>query len=463
MIRILAVDDEVKMTRLLEINLKTEGYHVDKATSSKEALQMMEETTYDMVITDLKMPGMDGMELLKKIKSIYPYTQVIVITAFGTVESAVEAMRSGAFHYLTKPLNLGELKEVVRKALRMKKLEEENIMLKEKILEGEIIGESDSLKKVLQLVRKVAPQDTTILIYGETGTGKELVARAVHKLSPRRKGPYIVVNCAAIPENLLESELFGHKKGTFTGALQDKKGKIELAEGGTLFLDEIGSLSFSLQSKLLRFLETKEIEPLGSNRLIKVDVRVVAATNQDLEKAVQEGTFREDLYFRLNVFPIHIPPLRERKEDIPLLINHFLKLYSQKLNKKIEGIEKEALQILIEYDWPGNVRELENLVERAMVLSEGGMLKKEHFHILHSHSSPSFSSYQEGKSKVLEEFEKNYFASLLEKFAGNVSKTAQEAGLDRKNLYLKLKKYGLNPENFRRKNTADVEELPHSQ
>ncbi|NOZ63839.1 MAG: sigma-54-dependent Fis family transcriptional regulator [Caldiserica bacterium] len=457
MSRILTVDDEVKMTRLLEINLKNEGHQVDKATSAREALQMMEETIYDIVITDLKMPGMDGMGLLKKIKDIYPYTQVIVITAFGTVESAVEAMKSGAFHYLTKPLNLEELKEVVKKALHMKNLEEENITLKEKILQGEIVGESNSLKRAMQLVKKVSPQNTTILIWGETGTGKELVARAVHKLSPRRNGPYIVVNCAAIPENLLESELFGHKKGTFTGALQDKKGKIELAEHGTLFLDEIGSLSLSLQSKLLRFLETKEIEPLGSNRVIKVDVRVVAATNQDLKQSVQEGTFREDLYFRLHVFPIHLPPLRERKEDIPLLINHFIKVYSQKLNKKVAGIEPDALQLLMQYNWPGNVRELENLVERAMVLCEGKMLKKEYFHIPIPAHLPSFSSYQEGKNKILEEFEKNYFASLLEKFGGNVSKTAQEAGIDRKNLYLKLKKYRLYPENFRRRNTTNVE------
>ncbi len=457
MSRILTVDDEVKMTRLLEINLKNEGHQVDKATSSREALQMMQDTMYDIVITDLKMPGMDGMELLKKIKDIYPYTQVIVITAFGTVESAVEAMKSGAFHYLTKPLNLEELKEVVKKALHMKNLEEENISLKEKILQGEIVGESNSLKRAMQLVKKVSPQDTTILIWGETGTGKELVARAVHKLSPRRNGPYIVVNCAAIPENLLESELFGHKKGTFTGAVQDKKGKIELAEHGTLFLDEIGSLSLSLQSKLLRFLETKEIEPLGSNRVIKVDVRVVAATNQDLKESVQEGTFREDLYFRLNVFPIHLPPLRERKEDIPLLINHFIKVYSQKLNKKIKDIEQDALQLLLQYNWPGNVRELENLVERAMVLCEGETLKKEYFHIPLADYTPSFSSYQEGKNRILEEFEKNYFSSLLKKFGGNVSKTALEAGIDRKNLYLKLKKYRLYPEDFRRRNTTNVE------
>ncbi len=451
--RILAVDDEVKMTRLLEINLKSKGYYVDKAVSPYEALKKLEESPYDLVITDLKMPGMDGMELLKKIKDIYPYIQVVVITAFGTVKSAVEAMKNGAFHYLTKPLNLEELKEVVKKALYMKKLEEENVALKERVMEGEIVGESDALKKVLELVEKVAPMDTTILIYGETGTGKELIARAIHKLSPRKDNSYVVVNCAAIPENLLESELFGHKKGAFTGAMQDKKGKIEFAEGGTLFLDEIGSLPLPLQSKLLRFLETKEIEPLGSNKLIKVNVRVLSATNQDLKKSVEEGKFRQDLYFRLNVFPISIPPLRERKEDIPLLINYFVKIYSKKLNKKIKGIDSDALKLLVEYNWPGNVRELENLIERAIVLSDGELLKREYFYV------PSFtlSPYQENKDKILEEFERKYFSSLLEKFRGNITRAAKDAGIDRKNFYLKLKKYNINPNDFRGRNTTIVE------
>ena len=400
------------------------------------------------------MPGMDGIELLRIVKKNYPSTQVIMITAFGTIPSAVKAMKEGAFHYLTKPLNLEELKEVLKSALKVKKLEEENILLRQEILgEGEIIGKSKAIKEVMELVRKVAPEDTTVLLQGETGTGKELVARAIHKLSPRKNGPYVVVNCAAIPENLLESELFGHRKGAFTGALKDKKGRIEIADGGTLFLDEIGSLSPSLQAKLLRFLETKEIQPLGSEETLRVNVRVIAATNQDLRKKVEEGNFREDLFYRLNVFPIYIPPLRERKEDIPLLANYFLKIYSKKMNKKIEKIEDGAMELLLKYSWPGNVRELENVIERCVVLADSPIVSKEFLPLITT-SQEITGPYQERKKRLLENFEREYFKELLQKHNGIISKVAKEAGIDRKNLYLKLKKWGINPQDFRGKNTT---------
>ncbi|HEX67678.1 MAG TPA: sigma-54-dependent Fis family transcriptional regulator [bacterium] len=454
MARILIVDDEIKMARLLEITLKNEGYQVEKAYSSHEALKKIKSKSYDVVVTDLKMPGMDGIELLRIVKKNYPSTQVIMITAFGTIQSAVKAMKEGAFHYLTKPLNLEELKEVLKGALKVKKLEEENILLRQEILgEGEIIGKSKAIKEVMELARKVAPEDTTVLLQGETGTGKELVARAIHKLSPRKNGPYVVVNCAAIPENLLESELFGHRKGAFTGALKDKKGRIEIADGGTLFLDEIGSLSLPLQAKLLRFLETKEIQPLGSEDTFRVDVRVIAATNQDLRKRVEEGNFREDLFYRLNVFPIYIPPLRERKEDIPLLANYFLKLYSKKMNKKIEKIDDGAMELLLKYSWPGNVRELENVIERAVVLADSPIVSKEFLPLLPACEEIT-GPYQERKKRLLENFEREYFKELLQKHNGIISKVAKEAGIDRKNLYLKLKKWGINPQDFRGRNTT---------
>jgi len=454
MARILIVDDEIKMARLLEITLKNEGYQVEKAYSSHEALKKIKSKSYDVVVTDLKMPGMDGIELLRIVKKNYPSTQVIMITAFGTIQSAVKAMKEGAFHYLTKPLNLEELKEVLKGALKVKKLEEENILLRQEILgEGEIIGKSKAIKEVMELARKVAPEDTTVLLQGETGTGKELVARAIHKLSPRKNGPYVVVNCAAIPENLLESELFGHRKGAFTGALKDKKGRIEIADGGTLFLDEIGSLSLPLQAKLLRFLETKEIQPLGSEDTFRVDVRVIAATNQDLRKRVEEGNFREDLFYRLNVFPIYIPPLRERKEDIPLLANYFLQLYSKKMNKKIEKIDDGAMELLLKYSWPGNVRELENVIERAVVLADSPIVSKEFLPLLPACEEIT-GPYQERKKRLLENFEREYFKELLQKHNGIISKVAKEAGIDRKNLYLKLKKWGINPQDFRGRNTT---------
>jgi len=446
MARILIVDDEIKMARLLEITLKNEGYQVEKAYSSHEALKKIKSKSYDVVVTDLKMPGMDGIELLRIVKKNYPSTQVIMITAFGTIQSAVKAMKEGAFHYLTKPLNLEELKEVLKGALKVKKLEEENILLRQEILgEGEIIGKSKAIKEVMELARKVAPEDTTVLLQGETGTGKELVARAIHKLSPRKNGPYVVVNCAAIPENLLESELFGHRKGAFTGALKDKKGRIEIADGGTLFLDEIGSLSLPLQAKLLRFLETKEIQPLGSEDTFRVDVRVIAATNQDLRKRVEEGNFREDLFYRLNVFPIYIPPLRERKEDIPLLANYFLKLYSKKMNKKIEKIDDGAMELLLKYSWPGNVRELRNIIERIMSLNDDQEIRYHHLPVeIQKYKSTGAEkmiqqTLQSEEWPTLKELEEKYIQNVLEYTGMNKSKAAKILGIHPSSLFRKLK------------------------
>lgn len=451
--RILVIDDEVKITRLLQIQLEEEGHRVKTATTGEEALREMGKEEFDVVITDLKMPDVDGLTILEKTKENYPSTQVILITAYATVETAVKAMKKGAFDYITKPLNLEEVGEIVNKALRIKRLETENLLLREELFRESrtrIVGKSEAIKKVFRLIEKVAPERTTVLIQGETGTGKELVARAIHMLSPRRKRPYVVVNCAAIPENLLESELFGHSKGAFTGAVKDKKGKFHLAEGGTIFLDEVSSLSLGLQAKLLRFLETREFEPLGSNTTYSVDVRVIAATNRNLAEATQEGSFREDLYYRLNVFPIYLPPLRERKEDIPVLVEHFIKIYSQEMGKEIKGLTQTALKKLMNYHWPGNVRELENLVERAIVLSDSPYLDDRVFSIPEEREvSLSLSSYQEAKRKTLEEFDRRFIVEVLKKTRGNILKACRQIGMDRKNFYLKLRKLNIDPRSFR--------------
>jgi DNA-binding NtrC family response regulator len=366
--KVLAIDDDISFRRVLEYNLQEERYEVLTAASGEEGLRLFDEQKPELVITDMKMPGMDGIQVLKGIKERSPETLVIIITAFGAVDAAVEAMKLGAYDYITKPFNRDELKLVVRKALQLSSMSEENRQLRTKLTEHtdfrNIVGISRGMEKVFEMVRRVADTEATVLISGESGTGKELVARAIHALSSRKAAPFITINCAAIPRDLLESELFGHVKGAFTGAIREKRGKFQMAEGGTLFLDEVGELPLELQPKLLRALQERVVEPVGGEVPEKLDVRIVAATNLDLEKAIAAGTFREDLYYRLAVIPVHLPPLRTRKEDIPLLLRHF----ALKHGCGNVIFAADVMDALANYPWPGNVRELENTVERLLIM-----------------------------------------------------------------------------------------------
>ncbi|MEW6324470.1 MAG: sigma-54 dependent transcriptional regulator, partial [Nitrospirota bacterium] len=374
--KLLIVDDEKSMREFLAIVLRKEGYYVATAADGQAALQLIEQDIFDMVMTDIKMPGLDGLALLRSVKQISPRTIVLMITAYASTENAVEAMRAGAYDYLTKPFQIDEVKLVIRKALDHRNLEEENRRLKEQFheLDGfeQIIGRSAGMQKVLALIDKVADSQSNVLIFGESGTGKELVARALHSRSRRRDKPFVTINCSALPESLLESELFGHMKGAFTGATSNKEGLFEVAHEGTIFLDEIGDTTPAIQVKLLRVLQEKEFRRIGGTKDIRVDVRVIAATNKDLERAVAEGTFREDLYYRLDVIPIRLPPLRERREDLPALVDHFLKKYGA--GTPVTGLAPGALQVLAGHEWRGNVRELEHLIERAVTLAAAPLL-----------------------------------------------------------------------------------------
>jgi two-component system response regulator PilR (NtrC family) len=379
--KILVVDDEKSMRGFLEIVLSKEGYQVTTASDGEEALRLIENDIFDLVITDIKMPKSGGLEVLKGVKETSPDTIVVMITAFATAETAIEAMKQGAYNYLTKPFKIDEVKVIISNALEKQRLRKENSQLRHELRElappRDIIGKSGSLQKVLELVGKIADSSSNILITGESGTGKELIARNIHDRSPRRQNPFVTINCSALPENLLESELFGHMKGSFTGAVMNKQGLFEVADGGTLFLDEIGDTSPAIQVKLLRVLQEREFRRIGGVKDIKVDVRIVAATNKDLVKAVSENAFREDLYYRLDVIPVFLPPLRERTEDIPFLVEHFLKKFNKTLHKEIQGLEPDALSLLMEQEWKGNVRELENMIERVISLSANQKISKE--------------------------------------------------------------------------------------
>lgn len=376
--KVLVVDNEKSMRDFLSIVLRKEGYFVETAEDGDPALKLLEKDIFDLVLTDMKMPRMSGLDLLKALKDLSPETIVIMMTAYASAETAVEAMKEGAYDYLTKPFQIDEVKLIIKNALERRKLRQENSQLRRE-LKGQatftqIIGKSEKMKRVLDLVRKVADSKSNVLIYGESGTGKELIARAIHFNSARRDRSFVTVNCSALPETLLESELFGHMKGAFTGAVGNKEGLFEIAHEGSIFLDEIGETSLSIQVKLLRVLQEKEFRRVGGIKDLKVDVRIIAATNRDLEKMVAEGKFREDLYYRLDVIPIDLPPLRERPEDIPLLVDFFLRKFNQSLGKEIDGIEPEAMRVLINHEWKGNVRELENVVERAVALASHKML-----------------------------------------------------------------------------------------
>jgi len=455
MSKILIVDDELNMRLVLSALLKKEGYEIASAADGNEAMDVLKSDGIDAVITDLKMPNMDGMELLRRMNNKYPDVPVIMITAHGTVATAVEALKKGALDYITKPFDLDELKNVVSKAIKTRALKENEIRAPQEDIErAGIIGASKSMENIFEAIRRVAPTTTTILIIGETGTGKELVADAIHYNSPRKKNPLIKINCAAIAKTLMESELFGHEKGAYTGAAITKPGKFELAHKGTLFLDEVGEIPRDMQVKLLRVLQEQEFERVGGLRTIKVDVRIIAATNQNLLQQVKTGNFREDLYYRLNVFPIEVPPLRERKEDILPLTDYFVEKFNKKLGASVKVAEK-AKEILLRYDWPGNIRELENLIERMMLLSKNGTITLDEIPeelkaaINKTTLMPADKSKKPFKDYMrdhVENVEKQMIIKTLEDAGGNVTKAAKQLGLSRKGLQLKMIKYNLRKE-----------------
>ena len=445
---ILIVEDEAKMRRLLELNLGEDGFTTLSAGDAETGLKLLSENSIDLVLTDLKLPGINGLEFLQSIKHQNAALPVVVMTAFGSVETAVEAMKAGASDYVLKPFSLTEMRMVIHKELDVRKLREENISLREALgkryAHPNVVARSPKMQEVLATVERVALTNSTVLLGGESGVGKDLIARAIHEKSRRASGPFIKINSTAIPENLLESELFGFEKGAFTGAVASKPGKFELADKGTLFLDEIGDVPPATQVKLLRVLQEREFERLGGTRTVKVDVRLIAATNRDLREALEQGTFREDLYYRLNVVPIDIAPLRERKEDIPDLVNLFISRFDDESRKTIEGITPQAMQVLVNYHWPGNVRELQNIVERACALAKGNVLEAADIHLDQrpakaANGHPGFLP----DGMTLEQWEDEMVQEALRRANGNKSQAARLLGLSRNALRYRLSKIGI--------------------
>jgi len=440
---ILIVDDEFSVRDSLFQWLRKDGFEVTAVASADEALKAIQDHRYEVVLLDIKMPGMDGLELQEHVHRIDPQAAVIMITAFASVDTAVRALKQGAFDYVTKPIHPDELSHLVRRALEQRRLQEENVQLRETLDEvvagDKIVGDSPPMRKVMELVEHVSKTDATVLIRGESGTGKEVIARAIHASSKRRYLPIVSVNCGALPENLLESELFGHEKGAFTGAQYRRKGKIEMADGGTLFLDEVGAINVKMQVDLLRVLETKELTRVGGARPIQVDFRVVCATNDNLELAVEEGRFREDFYYRINVFTIDLPPLRARRSDVPALARHFLDRFARQMDKRITGFSPEAMDLLTSYDWPGNVRELSNAIERAMVVGKPPAIRPEDLPL----RRPIGNGMSAAES--LAEMEKRHIAAVLQRTEGNITRAAEILKIDRVTVYNKIKKYGLRP------------------
>ena len=456
MATILIVEDEPKMQRLLELNLADAGYTTRAAGNAENGLKILASDRVDLVLSDVKLPGMSGLEFLQAVKRANAAIPVVMMTAYGTVESAVEAMKEGASDFVLKPFSIEEIKLIVRKELEVRRLHEENRQLREALGQryqfDNIVANSPGMQEVLAAVEQVAPTNATVLLGGESGVGKDMVARAIHQHSRRVNGPFIKINCTAIPENLLESELFGYEKGAFTGATTTKPGKFELADKGTIFLDEIGDMAGSLQVKLLRVLQEREFERLGGTRTIKVDVRVVAATNQDLRAALEQGTFREDLYYRLNVVPISIPPLREHKEDIPYLVDHFIGRFAESSGKAIGGIAPEALKLLVDFHWPGNVRELENIIERAVVMASGTRIETADIRLDvawpgGNSTAPAASENSAAiflpEGMTLEQYEDKLIQAALERAGGNKSQAARLLGLSRNALRYRLSKMGV--------------------
>jgi DNA-binding NtrC family response regulator len=444
--RVLIVEDEEKLRRVIELQLRSAGFEVDKAASAEEALRLADRT--DLILTDLRLPGMDGLELLELLHRQDSQIPVVVMTAFGTVESAVEAMKAGAVDFLLKPFSLDHLMAVIQKALEVRALRDENRQLREELGRrytfDNIIGRSPPMQEIFATIMRVAPTRATVLLAGESGVGKDLIARAIHHQSPRRDRPFVKINCSAIPENLMESELFGFEKGAFTGAVSSKPGKFEQADTGTVFLDEIGDVPASVQVKLLRVLQEREFERLGSNKTRHIDVRIVAATNQDLRAALEQGTFREDLYYRLNVVPMNMPPLRERRDDIAFLAEHFVKKLAPDSGSRVESITEGAIQKLLEYHWPGNVRELENVIERSLVLCSGTKLEAGDIKMdVTPRPRPQSEEHFLPEGMTLEEHEQAMIREALRVTEGNKSQAARLLGLTRNALRYRLSQMGV--------------------
>ncbi len=461
--KILIVDDESRMQRLFEINLSPK-YEVFTSGNGRHALEVVKSREVSLLVTDIKMPGINGMTLLHEVRRIYPDLPVILMTAYGTVEGAVQAMKEGAVDYILKPIKMEEMEILIEKSLSLSRLKDENSNLRRELQStwgpGNIVGNHPAIQKIVQLIFQVAATKATVLIQGESGTGKEVVARAIHAQSDRSHQPFVVINCAAIPANLLESELFGHEKGAFTGAIKTKKGRLELADQGTLFLDEIGEMPKELQVKILRMLEENRFQRVGGTEDVEVDNRILAATNKDLKQAVEDGSFRDDLYYRLNVFTLSIPPLRERKEDIPLLVEHFLKKHKEMFRSRAAGITEEGMRILKDYPWPGNVRELENVLVRAMILCGSEWIRPEDLPEevtlqaskseskvpMHREELKEFKKQAQQKAK--EDIEKRFIMEALRQGAGNVLRSAERVGMDRRQFQNMIKKYGISKKDF---------------
>lgn len=449
--RILLIDNEEGLCRMMSAVLGDSGYQVTAHTDATVAVADFSPASYDLVISDIKMPRMNGLEVLNRIRAIDQQVPVIMITAYATVETSIQALRNGAYDMLTKPFEPEELIYRVKNALKHRQLETENCQLKHQLQQqhgfASIIGSSPQLNKVLDTVKKVAARDISVLITGESGTGKELIARAIHHHSPRCDNCFMAINCGALPESVLESELFGHKKGAFTGAAADRKGIIESANGGTLFLDEIGNLPLNVQKTLLRFLQEQEIMRIGDTTPIKVDVRIVSATNADLHQEMAAGNYREDLYYRLNVVNIHLPPLRERSADIPILAAHFIKEQNEKFSTRVQGFTPEAMQQLCSFSWPGNIRQLKNVIEACMAMESGDFITLAVLAQFIDTSAVSQSVTQEYTS-ALGDFETRYLISILKSCAGNIEKAAQMAGMNIATIYRKLKKYQISKDDY---------------
>lgn len=447
--KILIVDDDATFRLTLRATLAQVGYEIHEAEDGRDAVELVERTLFDLILLDLRMKDVQGDEALRRIKAISPSVPVIIMTAYATVQTAVETLKHGAFDYLIKPVDMDALLAIADKAMRYYELESENKTLKERIGEqfdfSNIIGHSKKMREVLEILSLAAPSDATILILGESGTGKELIANAIHESSARKERAFVKVNCAALSESLLESELFGHERGAFTGAVQQRKGRFEMADGGSIFLDEIGDMALSTQAKILRVLQEKEFERLGSSGTLKADVRVIAATHRNLEEAIRNGTFREDLYFRLSVVTLELPALRERQEDIPALAEHFLRKYAEKNQRLVKGFAPKTLDALLRYDWPGNIRELENTVERAVILCREEFVQPQclpgQFRELLGEEETSETGVRPGHS--IREVEKELILKTLEQTGGNRTRAAETLGITRRALQYKLKEYGI--------------------
>lgn len=446
MIKVLVVDDEEPFRRLLKKELTRKGFAVEVAGDGENALHLVARDSFDVVLLDIVMPGVDGITVMKRMMQDPSSPAIIVLTGRATVETAVEAMKNGAYDYLTKPYKLDELMIIINRAFEFRRLKMKNQQFQQELIRKEspqgFIFKTKKMEEIFNIVKKIAHTDSTVLIYGESGTGKEMIANLIWQHSNRKDAPFIALNCATLSENLIESELFGHEKGAFTNAFQTKYGIVEVADRGTLFLDEIGEMPIGLQAKLLRFLDSGEFRRVGGNKTLKADVRVITATNKDIGELARKGEFRQDLYYRLNVINITIPPLRDRKEDIPELADYFLKRYTNKLSKTIKGIDSNAMNILMNYHWPGNVRELENVIERAVILSDTDFIRPEDISI------SQIPDKEEGKLSSLDDIERSYIIKVLKETGWNQSKASQILGIDRKTLYLKLKKYDIKGENF---------------